>query len=571
VHIDHTTHTIVQADIGTVTLRTTALSPFLWQLGRRFERFWQWWFRWGLYAAMPCGLVCILYLFYNAFAISLLLLRQQFASSSSSSLGSSQPAVDESVSSVMSSVSLVVVIPGVNVPIAHVPFILLALLVSAAFHELGHAICASSEKCKVDEVGFLLYFCLPSAYVSLNSDDMEGKMISSNSSNSNNSFDIYNNSNSTLPLSNWQKLKIYCAGVWHNILLCILATVLYYLLIPNASGTIYNSLLFERAGIQNEKGTTMGVFAWRSEKVLQLTRQQQQQQYALVDTIFSNSNHELADEKLLTRLNDCQLENATSWDHCLNHIFTDTTTNGYLIPDDEMYQQAMQNAPACCRVNSAMIESNEGDNTVKPSDESNSSGSYLCTVNSRSEEQCVRARELIKFERCAFKAETSKPLTMSELDALRSTMRCVVPRESAHDKFVKLVEIHSGDTTENSRLYIGDVRSFVHEIKVTSVKPRNLFSRLFLFWVHADSVMYSIDSIAYNLNYIFAFSSALAMLNMLPIPHLDGNLVFETLLQMDSKSKSSRNQGLVKLVKWTSIALIVFNFGIGLAKALFYS
>lgn len=62
------------------------------------------------------------------------------------------------------------------------------------YHELGHAVSAVSENIRVLGFGVIILFLIPAAYVDLPTDQLKTK-------------------------SNLQKLRVFSAGVWHNIIL----------------------------------------------------------------------------------------------------------------------------------------------------------------------------------------------------------------------------------------------------------------------------------------------------------------------------------------------------------------
>ena len=526
--VDSQTHTLLEAEFGRVTLRTTVLSHFFLYIGRRFKSFWNSWFRIGFFCSLLCGIICFFYLLYNVWSVILFPIFNLIFSTTDSSSST------DSASAALDSVSLVIVIPGLNVPFAHLPFILIALLSSAIVHEFGHATCASSEQCNVDEVGFMFYFCLPSAYVSLNSEHIETKSTSA-------------------------KLKIFSAGVWHNVILSILVVIVLYLVIPVNDGSRYNPLLFHR----NEKG----VYAWPADFTV---HELNTGQYALADTLFTESVANAATNTVkqlpitITHLNDCKLENATSWEYCVMQIYSEEK-KGYAIPS-EKWKQVTENQKCCTEDDPyALCVLNNSDET-----------------STEKQQGCIKARELLKYERC-------NPI---QYENNSNGEKCVQPRECAQDKFTKLVQIYSvkneyatsssGGSISSSPssstsstmpdLFLGDIRFFIHQVKVSSVYLNFPFSYLIS--------LSSIELLASTLHYIFAFSTALAMLNMLPVPYLDGQYIVQALveevsqeqLQYKKEKKMNSNGGNVALVftilKYTSIVLLVANIGIALFKSI---
>ncbi|XP_046452729.1 membrane-bound transcription factor site-2 protease-like isoform X4 [Daphnia pulex] len=103
------------------------------------------------------------------------------------------------------------VLPGVNLPSNDLPYYLITLLVCTVVHEAGHAIAAVSDQVPLVSIGLILWLIIPAAFVELPTSNVVG-------------------------LSPWKQLKIYCAGVWHNIVLSAMAfavlMMLPILLIP---------------------------------------------------------------------------------------------------------------------------------------------------------------------------------------------------------------------------------------------------------------------------------------------------------------------------------------------------
>ncbi|KAI8922843.1 peptidase family M50-domain-containing protein [Entophlyctis helioformis] len=96
----------------------------------------------------------------------------------------------------------VALIPGWNLSLAGTAYLLLSLLVSAVFHELGHALCAASAGIRLRSAGIALFLIWPSAFVVLDPASLAAS--------------------STLT-----RLRVACGGIWHNI---VLATTAWCLL-----------------------------------------------------------------------------------------------------------------------------------------------------------------------------------------------------------------------------------------------------------------------------------------------------------------------------------------------------
>ena len=145
----------------------------------------------------------------------------------------------ESISNASEEAVLRPQLPGYNMPVADAPLVGGALLLTLAFHELGHGIAASTERVKTEGVGIFLAYVIPGAFVRLE----EGLLPQ---------------------LPTRAQLKVYCAGAWHNLILavlCVIATSsIPYALFPfyqrSISGLALDlprdSPFYDRAGRPNE-------------------------------------------------------------------------------------------------------------------------------------------------------------------------------------------------------------------------------------------------------------------------------------------------------------------------------
>lgn len=96
--------------------------------------------------------------------------------------------------------TLTPVFPGVNLPFSEVFYYLLTLLLCSVIHELGHAVAAIRDDVRVLGCGLFVLGVLPAAFVELPPEQLR-------------------------QLTPWQQLRIFCAGVWHNLVLVLVAVV----------------------------------------------------------------------------------------------------------------------------------------------------------------------------------------------------------------------------------------------------------------------------------------------------------------------------------------------------------
>ncbi|KAH9382123.1 hypothetical protein HPB48_007170 [Haemaphysalis longicornis] len=110
-------------------------------------------------------------------------------------------------------------LPGVNLPLSDILYYIATLIVCSIFHELGHALAAVRENVRVQGCGLFVLGIFPGAFV-----DLPKEQVS--------------------VLSPWRQLKIYCAGVWHNIVAALLAMLLLF-----GSGFLLTPFYAENSGV----------------------------------------------------------------------------------------------------------------------------------------------------------------------------------------------------------------------------------------------------------------------------------------------------------------------------------
>lgn len=105
-------------------------------------------------------------------------------------------------------------LPGVNLPLNEVIYYLLTLLICSILHELGHATAAIREDVRVLGCGLMVLGVIPAAFVDLPTDQLR-------------------------QLTPWQQLRVFCAGVWHNVVLVLIAGFIF-LFLPYIAAIAYH-------------------------------------------------------------------------------------------------------------------------------------------------------------------------------------------------------------------------------------------------------------------------------------------------------------------------------------------
>nr|SVE85575.1 EOG090X08FA [Daphnia pulicaria] len=211
------------------------------------------------------------------------------------------------------------VVPGVNLPSYDLPYYLITLLVCTVVHEAGHAIAAVSDQVPLVSIGLILWLIIPAAFVELPTSNVVG-------------------------LSPWKQLKIYCAGVWHNIVLSAMAfavlMMLPILLIP---------LFQSGAGVS----------------VVNL------------NAYSTDGHHDFQVGDQLTQINDCHVTGVESWRLCLTAVLLESS--GFCLDNSYLASSSSSDQLGCCN-------------------DSELSRSHLCFLSSPNfvpkKYHCLRAREV---------------------------------------------------------------------------------------------------------------------------------------------------------------------------------
>nr|CAG4708056.1 unnamed protein product [Naegleria fowleri] len=159
-------------------------------------------FGFGVFMSVLLGIICalflVLHLIYFVWTIGMIPLSKQLEISKAT-------AQDETeASSALIEASMVMLIPGVNLPFNQISLLIVSLIICVVVHEYGHAIAADYQDLRIENFGFSVHYFLPSAYVSIETETLEKKPL-------------------------FSRLMIYCGGVWHNVLLCFFIGILIFL------------------------------------------------------------------------------------------------------------------------------------------------------------------------------------------------------------------------------------------------------------------------------------------------------------------------------------------------------
>ncbi|KAG0810738.1 hypothetical protein G6F26_001535 [Rhizopus arrhizus] len=176
-----------------VKYTTQRLNSFFYRLNNFAPWFWKVWFHVGAIVASITMLVGMVVIVFAGFKIISSLKHLNLTTTSHAKRDLIEPENgDEQV--------FLPMIPGVTLPMSHIGYYLLALLVCGLFHEAGHAIASFSEGVPIQSSGMFVLYLYPGAFVNIPDQQLQ-------------------------TLAPFRQLKIICAGVWHNLTLYLFTTV----------------------------------------------------------------------------------------------------------------------------------------------------------------------------------------------------------------------------------------------------------------------------------------------------------------------------------------------------------
>ncbi|KPI95874.1 Membrane-bound transcription factor site-2 protease [Papilio xuthus] len=188
-------------------------------------------------------------------------------------------------------------LPGVNIPVSDFWVYFLAMGMSSIFHELGHALAAAQEDVQLIGVGVYVFAIIPVAFVQLNTEHLNSLAIT-------------------------KRLKIYCAGVWHNVVLAFVAMLLFF------SSPIIFSIAYE---------SDIGV------KVTSMSEG---------SPLKEVRGFNIGD--VITNVNGCDIKNAKDWIRCLHEAHSRygiCTSAEFVAQNDEIMMETVKenDVVECCR------------------------------------------------------------------------------------------------------------------------------------------------------------------------------------------------------------------------------
>ncbi|CAN9506032.1 unnamed protein product [Ophioblennius macclurei] len=342
--------------------------------------------------------------------------------------------------------ALQVVVPGFNLPTSQLAYFFIALLLSGLVHELGHAVAALREQVRVNGFGMFVFVVYPGAFVDL--------------------FTTHLNL-----ISPAQQLRIFCAGVWHNFILCLVALAFLFLLpvflfpaYSTGGGALVTEVV-QGSAADGPRGLSVG--------------------------------------DMVTGLEDCAVRGVEDWSSCLAHLAHAPQT-GYCVPVASLQPswahgrafKRLDGTIDCCSNNSL----------------TDLCFSYMKPPGSRG----IREREFACMP--VRKMVTGTPACRGDEDcAGRSGVAsvCVTPSLENQTRFIRVT--HPPST---HMLFVGYPPHLHYAVSLTNFVPRFAF-------LHLDLPVF-LETFC---KYVVSLSGALAVVNSVPCFALDGQWMLNALLE----------------------------------------
>ncbi|CAN4112710.1 unnamed protein product [Withania somnifera] len=387
------------------------------------------------------------------------------------------------------------VISDLTISVADVGYLCMSSIISVLVHELGHALAAASEGIQMEYVAVFLAVLFPGALVAFNHELLQA-------------------------LSKVSALRIYCAGIWHNAVLCAVC----------AWALLLQPLILYPFYIHDEGPMVLNV------------------------SPTSLLSGYLAPGDLIISLDDIHINNAQEWSQIIAVLTERSYQNSQNHSLLENYMKRSMGKGYCIPyslVEEAKRVSLEGNEASCPDElspfitipclDKAMPGDDTLEVNHQrdgGELRCFNAKDVLKLEKCgdgwgrlnnhrnsclcSKEGACSLPLLSSGVAWVEITYSS--PSLIQCSQLGRTRVVDDDNSRENpcikTFVFVGDVISLKHSVRLTSYQPRWSAK----FGAHLPYVLEKL------LMFTFHVSLALAVLNSLPVYFLDGEAISEVII-----------------------------------------
>lgn len=357
--------------------------------------------------------------------------------------------------------------------------------ICSVVHEMGHAFAAVLEDVPFTGFGFNVLLVLPVAYTQINSEQLNS-------------------------LRTWRRLRILCAGIWHNILLAVFSFALMSML-PILFTPFYN--IDQSVIVKSMKS----------------------------DSPLAGGEKGLAVNDVIKSINDCDVKNIETWYGCL--VNTIKHPPSYCIPSE--YVLDHDESVPVSHTNDGVIECCDRTNEKNLCFEyMNEEGSY--SLIELPQYMCLNIRNTIDHSMGYCHRTRGKCKDTSSY--------CIKPMMNNATTLMQIKRMDKRDV-----MYIGHPSDLAFTIRVSAYVPRTILLN--------SNVA---DGISLILKYLVVFSLGLATLNVIPCFYFDGyHITSTTINHIFQRLIPERNRRECITIAVTSIGtLILF---VTLSKSVWHS
>ncbi|KAI5059433.1 hypothetical protein GOP47_0025752 [Adiantum capillus-veneris] len=371
---------------------------------------------------------------------------------------------------------LTLVIPGVNMPWSDLPYMIVAITISVGFHEVGHAIAAASEGVPIEHIAVFLACLVPGALVALNQDSLQ-------------------------LLSPIRALRIYCAGIWHNMMCC--------------AGCYVFLLLFQVVFSPSDAGKHFAVVSkidgdsplaghlQPGDYILSVGGLQVQTPEEFFEFLHTHNKGELA------KINYTSFANVTAEEphKSIKYI----ASQGFCVSPMKIQEHGNRMPGSLCS-NDALLFYQHSCSSAGPS-----------SVHISENVLCFKAVDVVECPQCSIKQDTSQscscPVSTSCLLPLLSSGEAFIGMRIKQSSVKHCRDAPNDPICERNLVFVGDVRVFSNSLQLTNYWPQQIgdFGFCFMLFRHLESL----------LTYTFSLSAAMALLNSALVFYLDGEQIFQ--------------------------------------------
>uniref|UniRef100_A0A2C9JL93 Membrane-bound transcription factor site-2 protease n=1 Tax=Biomphalaria glabrata TaxID=6526 RepID=A0A2C9JL93_BIOGL len=344
------------------------------------------------------------------------------------------------------------VMPGVNLPTNQISYYMLTLLVCGILHEVGHAVAAVREQVRINGFGLFLLLLYPGAFVDLSTEHLQA-------------------------VSPLRQLRIYCAGVWHNLVIAVLAALVLLalpgMLVPfySLGASVVVTDVVPNSAVSGARGLKIG--------------------------------------ETVTRINDCHIKSISDWSACLSASMQEKWT-GHCLPLDLIKELDASPFNTLANKSHSQWEVIDCCNSTSPT--------HLCFMYHTKKSAETLIFNITKYACLPARPATDRPMCRLQSDCYvpKIDAACVYP---AVDNETKLLRVFHGQRPP--LLFLGHPLDLYYSVSLSNYVPKISIIPL--------NLPYVIETFC---KYIISLSGALVILNVIPCYALDGQYIFHAFVEL---------------------------------------